>query len=122
MTEIAKALYSFYSGFQIPAYAEDSVPDDAKLPYITYTAPQSDTFTGATHQVRVWYAADKGAPDNTKINAKADEILAVIGRGIRMKAGEGFVYIFPGNPVAQPQPADDATQIVYINLEIRCYV
>lgn len=122
MTEVAKALHAFYSDFSIPAYAEDSVPDDEKLPYITYTVPQSGVFASATHQARVWYATDKGAPSNVQVNAKADEIIAAIGQGIKIKAGRGFVCIYPGSPLAQMQPADDTTRIVYINLELRSYV
>ncbi len=122
MTEIAKTLHSFYSGFSVPAYAEDSVPDDAKLPYITYTVPQSGVFNGTTHQVRIWHATDKGAPSNVAVNAKADEVIAAIGQGVKLKAGKGFVCIYPGTPLAQMQPADDATRIVYLNLELRAYV
>ncbi len=119
MTEIAKALYAFYSGFKIPAYTEDSVPSDAKLPYITYTLPQSEVFSSTTHQVRVWYYGESNAP----VNAKADEIITAIGRaGVKLKAGSGFVCIYPGTPLAQMQPADDTTRIVYINLELRSYV
>lgn len=122
MTEIAKTLHAFYSGFSVPAYAEDSVPDDAKLPYITYSVPQSDVFSGATHQARIWYPTDKGAPSNVDVNAKADEVIAAIGHGVKLRAGHGYVCIYPGNPKAQPQPSDDATRIVYLNLELRSYV
>lgn len=122
MTKVAKALYAFYSQFGIPAYEENMVPDDAKLPYITYSAPQSDVFASATHYARIWYATDKGAPDNTEVNAKADEVIDAIGRGVKLKIGRGFAFIFPGNPFAQPQPAGDGTQIVYLNMELRCYV
>lgn len=127
MTEIAKALYAFYSQFGIPAYAEDSVPDDpddpkANPPYITYTVPQSGVFESATHQVRIWYPTDKGAPSNVQVNAKADEIIAAIGQGVKLKAGRGYVCIYPGVPLAQMQPADDALRIVYINLELKSYV
>lgn len=129
MTEVAKALYGFYSGFSLPAYEENSVPDDPNdprtlPPYITYTVPQSDVFDGATHQARIWYPKDKGAPSNVKANAKADEILAAIGRGgKKLKAGDGYVYIYRGGgTVAQHQPSDDTTSIVYLNLELRCHV
>ena len=119
MTEIAKALYAFYSGFGIPAYTEDSVPAEAALPYITYTLPQSDLFSAATHQVRVWY----WGTDNARVNAKADEILAAIGRGIKLKAGHGLVCIYPGDgSLAQMQPTDEDIRIVYINLYLRAYV
>lgn len=118
MTEVAKALKAFYSRFGIPAYTEDSVPDDVKLPYITYTGVQSGVFASATHQCRVWY----GGTGYAQVNAKADEIIAAIGQGVKLKAGRGFVYIYPGTPLAQMQPADDSTRIVYINLELRSYV
>lgn len=122
MTEVAKALNAFYSGFGLMAYSENSVPDDAQLPYITYTVPQSGVFESATHQVRVWYETDKSAPSNVQVNAKADEIIAAIGQGVKLKAGRGFVCIYPGVPLAQLQPSDDQTRIVYINLELRSYV
>lgn len=120
MTEVATALKAFYSGFGIPAYTEDNVPDDVKLPYITYTVPQSEVFSGATHQVRIWYYGNSNAP----VNTKADEILAAIGYGGRkLKAGRGHVYIFRGGgTVAQNQPSDDTTRIVYLNLELRCHI
>jgi hypothetical protein len=118
MTEIAKALEAFYGSFGLEAYTEDRVPDDAKTPYITYTVPQSEIFYGVTHQCRVWYYGT----GNTQAAAKADEILAAIGQGVKLRAGSGYVCIYPGTPKAQMQPADDTTQIVYLNLELRSYV
>ena len=118
MTEVATALQTFYSGFAIPAYVENTVPDNAALPYITYTVPQSGVFSGAIHQCRVWYAGTTYAP----VNAKADEIIAAIGQGVKMRSGDGYVCIYPGVPLAQVQPSDDDTRIVYINLELRSYV
>lgn len=32
----AQALYQFWSQFDLPVYDENSVPDNAKMPYITY--------------------------------------------------------------------------------------
>ena len=109
MTEVAKALASFYGGFRIPAYEEYSVPDDAELPYITYTVPQGDAFQSATHQARVWYATDKGAPSNVQVNAKADEILAAIGRGVRLPAGQGYVIISNTRASSSFKPAAEST-------------
>lgn len=46
MRDIMEALYAFWSQFGIPAYVEDTVPDDAVLPYIRYTVvkgPAMDT-------------------------------------------------------------------------------
>lgn len=120
MTEVAKALASFYGGFGLPAYTENGVPSEEPLPYITYTVPQSAFGTSAVHQVRVWYYGET----NEEVNAKADEILDAIGRvGIQLPSGDGYLVIYPGTgALAQNQPSDDTTRIVYINLEIRCYV
>lgn len=127
MTEIAKALYAFFSQFGIPAYAEDSVPDDpddpkANPPYITYTVPLSGVFGSAALQARIWYPTEKGAPSNVEVNKKTDEVTAAIGQGVKLEAGNGYVLLYPGVPLAQMQPADDAIRIVYINLEIKCFV
>lgn len=118
MTDVAKALKAFYSKFSIPAYTEDSVPDKVSLPYITYTVPQSGVFSGATHQCRVWYEGTSYA----SVNAKADEIIGAVGQGVKLKADNGYVCIYPGTPLAQMQPADDKTRIVYLNFELRSYV
>lgn len=118
MTGIAKALNAFYGSFGLPAYTEDNVPDTAALPYITYTLPQSELFSGATHQARIWYKGNTNAP----VNQKADEVIAAIGQGVKLLAGRGYVCIYPSSPLAQMQPADDDTRIVYINLELRSYV
>ena len=37
MIDIMEALLAFWNQFGVPAYAEDMVPDDAKLPYIRYS-------------------------------------------------------------------------------------
>lgn len=119
MTDVAKALKRFYSSFGLPAYTEDDVPDDTDVqpPYITYTAVQSDVFSGATHQARVWYPGTR----NTEANAKAGEIIKRVGRGVKLRAGRGYVCIYPGDPLAQKQPGDDV-RIIYLNLELRAYV
>ena len=120
MTEVAKALSDFYSRFGLPAYTENGVPVEEELPYLTYTVPQSAFGSSSVHQVRLWYYGES----NEEINAKADEILTAIGRfGTMLYAGDGYIILYPGSgTLAQNQPSDDTTRIVYINLEIKCYV
>lgn len=119
MTSVAKALYAFYSGFGLPAYPEDGVPSDAKLPYITYTVVQTDCLDSAVHQARVWYQSESYAG----VNAKADEIIAAVGRGLMLTAGEGFVCLRPGTPLAQHMPIEGKPEIkiVYLNFQINAY-
>ena len=119
MTSIAKALYAFYSGFGIPAYPEDGVPSDAALPYITYTIVQPDFIDSAVHQARIWYQSDSYAG----VNAKADEIISAVGRGLLLPAGDGAVCIRPGTPLAQHMPIEGKPEIkiVYLNFQLSFY-
>ena len=119
MTSIAKALYAFYSGFGLPAYPEDGVPSDGALPYITYTIVQPDFIDSAVHQARIWYQSDSYAG----VNAKADEIIAAVGRGMMLPAGEGFVRLRPGTPLAQHMPIEGKPEIkiVYLNFQLNFY-
>lgn len=119
MTSVAKALYAFYSGFGLPAYPEDGVPSNAALPYITYTVVQPDCLDSAVHQARVWYQSESYAG----VNAKADEIIAAVGRGLLLPAGDGAVCLRPGTPLAQHMPIEGKLEIkiVYINFQINFY-
>lgn len=119
MTSVSKALYAFYSRFGLPAYPEDGVPSNAALPYITYTVVQPDCLDSAVHQARVWYQSESYAG----VNAKADEIIAAVGRGLLLQAGDGFVCLRPGTPLAQHMPIEGKPEIkiVYINLQINFY-
>lgn len=119
MTETAKALYGFYSGFGIPAYTETTVPDDAELPYITYSLPETEPLEPATHFAQVWYYGTS----NAGVIAKADEIKRAIGTGVLIKCdGGGYVCIRPQTPLIQLM-VDQTPEIrrAYINLQLNCY-
>ena len=119
MTSIAKALYAFYSGFGLPAYPEDGGPSDAAMPYITYTIVQPDYIDSAVHQARIWYQSDSYAG----VNAKADEIISAVGRGLLLQAGDGAVCLRPGTPLAQHMPIEGKPEIkiVYLNFQLNAY-
>lgn len=116
MTNTAKALYKFFSGFGIPAYVEYAPPDDAQLPYITYQLVSPDWRESATMYARVWYRSTSFAA----INAKVDEIAASIGEGKSIPTEGGAVYLSKGTPFAQymPMEGDDTLKVVYLNLII----
>lgn len=118
MTGMAKALYSFYAGFGLPAYPEEGVPSDAALPYITYTVIQPEWSQNAVHQARVWYKSES----YVALNAKVDEIIRAIGSGLLLPAGDGYVCLRPGTPLVQYQPIEDPLlKIAYINLQLNAY-
>ena len=112
-----QALHNFWSGFSIPAYDENTVPDDAALPYITYEA-SNDFFGPAIAQTAsIWYRSKSWAT----ITAKEQEIAEYIGRGGRMIACDGgSIWIKRGQPWAQrlPDASDDTIRRIVLNLEV----
>lgn len=118
MTETAKALYSFYSGFGIDAYPESNVPEDAMLPYITYTVIEPDWRNAASHQARVWYRSE----GYKKINAMVDEITRTVGELVMLPTANGYIAIRPADPLVQYQPvANMEIKVAYLNFQINSY-
>lgn len=117
MTNTAKALYQFFSGFGIPAYVEYAPSDDAVLPYITYQLIEPAWNEVGTIYARVWYRSTS----YTAINAKVDEIRAAVGEGISLPTENGAVYLTPGSPFAQnmPMEGDDTLKVVYLLFNIQ---
>ena len=118
MTTKAGALYSFFSGFGIPAYVVSSVPDDAEYPYITY-APVFDAYRGGEEtniEADLWYYGNGEA----KPNAKAQEIgdyLGISGRILR--CDEGGIWIKRGSPFCQViTDEDDMIKRRYMNFSV----
>ena len=114
---LQQAVHAFWSSFGIPAYDEDTVPDNATLPYITYESISD--FMGATIAVTpsIWYRSTSWA----EVTAKEMEIAEAIGRGGKMIFcdGGGF-WIKRGSPWAQriEEPADRMIRRIAINCEI----
>lgn len=113
-----EAIYDFWNQFGWPAYEQSSVPDDAKMPYITYeaTAGQFEQLIPIT--ASLWVHSKSW----TKINAKSDEIEAFIGSmGCpRIKGGRYRVYI-GDTPFAQnmddPDDKDIRRKVLNVTFE-----
>jgi len=90
MTSTALALYRFFSGFGIPAYVTDNIPDDATMPYITYDLIEPIPLSRGILNASVWYR-DTGY---AAISAKVDEIEAAINTGVSLKTPSGAVHLF----------------------------
>ena len=118
MYQTAVALKTFFSGFGIPAYTTGSVPDDAELPYITYSLAEPEWGQKATMYAQVW---DRSR-SNTYILQKADQITAEIGEGkvIPYDEGTGYLVIWPETPLVQLM-TDGDFRSAYINLSINAY-
>lgn len=114
VTDIAKTLYSFWSGFGIPAYPENGVPDEAKLPYITYSINMPEWKEETIVNARVWYRDTS----LQAISAKIDEISSAIGEGVSLSSQNGCVYLFKDSNFVQFQPSEAMVEmkVAYLTL------
>lgn len=112
-----EALYSFYSSFGIPAYEENSVPLNAKMPYITYeviTDSLSDYTTSVTCQL--WYKSNSWV----QCNAMAETISERLQGGYRIKVDKGYMILYTGTPYALNVPYEDDNTIKHKSINIEC--
>lgn len=119
MEQVAIALQKFYSGFDLPAFPVNGVPENVQEPYITYNVPVVAGLDPATHYIQVFYR-DKSY---VSLARKTDEIIAAIGSGILLGAGEdGYICIRTENPTVQLLQDDDENKRAYINAQINTWL
>lgn len=111
-----QALHEFWSGFNIPAYDENSVPDTATMPYITYNVSVDAMDAVLPLSGSIWY-------DSTNwrdITLKEHEIEHKIGyAGIIRPITDGYMMLYKGTPFAQ-RIANEKSNIkqIYINIGV----
>lgn len=112
----AEALHSFWSSFGMKAYDEQTVPDGAVVPYITYNVATDSLDNVVPLTGSLWYRGT-GWEDVTK---KADEIARRIGEygHVTVKIDGGYLYITKGSPFAQRvvDANDELSRRIYINI------
>lgn len=110
----SEALQRFWSSFTLPAYEENSVPDDATYPYITYEA-QSDSFGSELYLTgNIWYRTTSWILPN----GLAETISQRLTGGYQQACDGGGMLIFKGQPFAQRMGDDRDDQIKRILLNI----
>lgn len=118
MTQTARALQSFFGSFGIPAYVEYSLPDDAKMPYITYELAEPDWRGSHAEHARVWYNSNSFS----EIASKIDEIKAAIGNGVSIPTENGAIYLYADDDFCQFQPMDEPKiKCAYLSFVLQCY-
>lgn len=109
-----QALHSFWNSFDLPAYDEASVPDNAALPYITYAAAVDSLDNPTVLTGDLWYKSESWA----EISQKADEINnTLIHGGVTIPLDVGYLWIVRGSPFAQRvTESEDNIKHIYIVL------
>ena len=110
-----QAIQDFWSGFGIPAYDENTVPDGEQMPYITYNVSTGALGDALILSASVWYHSTSWQD----VTQKVHEIAEYIGQGgHRIKAIDGgYLFITQGTPFAQrmADPTDAMIRRIYIN-------
>lgn len=116
MLNTAAKLKMFFSGFGLPAYTTESVPENVELPYITYLLVEPEWNEQASAYCQVWYPKKK----LEALLTKADQIVAAIGEGKKIEMPGGYLVIYPSTPLIQIM-SDDYSQSAYIMLSLNAY-
>lgn len=111
-----QAIQNFWSQFGIPAYDENSVPDDLSYPFITYSVATDMLDDVVSLYGNIFYRS----PSWKDITQKKEQIAEYIGAGgVTVKIDTGYVYFCQGTPFAQrmSEPGDDMVKRYYIQLQ-----
>ena len=111
----AQALYTFWSGFGLPAYDEQVVPKDAALPYITYETQTARLNEPLMLSASLWYSSESWS----SVTAKANAIEAAIGGFAVVPVDGGKLLIHKGSPFTRRLGDPDDTKINRIILSIQ---
>jgi hypothetical protein len=111
----AAAIHAFWNQFGIPAYEENTVPEDATYPYITYQLVTDAYIREVVMTASVWYRSTSWM----ECNAKAEEIGRTIGMGgTVLRCDDGRIWLKRGTPFSQSMgdESDDLVKRKYINI------
>ena len=109
-----QAIHNFWSQFGLPAYDENSVPDDAVMPYITYTVSTDSLDEPIPLSGNLWYRSTLWKD----ITLKSEEIAKKIAeKGFySVKLDNGYLWITKGSPFAQRMTDTDPVKRIYLNI------
>ena len=111
----AAAIYQFWNSFGLTAYEENTVPDDATFPYITYQLVTDSFYREIPLAASIWYRSESW----TDINDKTEEISQKISRGGKIISCDGgAIWLKRGQPFAQNMgdDSDDLIKRKYLNI------
>lgn len=113
-----QALNAFWNSFSLNAYDENTVPDDAQMPYITYNGASDSWDYDVPTNASIWYRTSSWAD----VSQKAEEIAKAIGENgyYITPIDGGYMVIKKGNVFAQRMndPDDDSVRRILLSVLI----
>lgn len=111
-----QAYHAFWSSFGWKAYDENTVPDDAPLPRITYNFAVAEFGEAVALSASVWDRSTSWS----LVTKKAGDIYSRIGLGGTIIPFDGgYIWIKRGQPFFQRvSDENDSIRRIYINVEV----
>lgn len=109
----SQAIHAFWSSFGWATYDENSVPDDAGFPRVTYDVVEAEFDDKATMSANLFNKSTSWGA----LQEKLDEISTEIGRGGKViKIDDGAVWITKASPFARRSSESDTIKAIIINI------
>ncbi len=108
------AIQTLWSSFGLTAYDENTVPDNAVLPYITYAASVAGFDETVFLTASVWYRSNSWA----EVSRKTEEISDLIGGGFGVGYDGGRLWVTKASPFAQRMSDESDPQIRRVVIQV----
>ena len=112
----AQVIQEFWSSFDLPAYDENTVDENAEFPYITYSVSTGSIDDYIVLTASLWYFSTSWK----EITNKAEEIEQRLTKMSppAIKIDGGRAYFTKGTPFSQrmPEQSDDAVRRIYLQV------
>lgn len=110
-----QAIQDFWSSFGVNAYDENSVPDDATMPYITYSVSYDSFDSSVSLTASLWHKSTSWL----WVTQKAHAIRDYITRGGKLlKTDNGTIWIKKGTPFYRRMgDTEKNVKRIYFNIE-----
>lgn len=110
-----QAQQSYWSSFDLDAYDENTVPDDAVMPYITYEAVSGSLDGVIPVSASLWYRSNSWSA----ISQKQTEMSKTINRQVKIDGGYMKVRKSDTNEAQRmDEPSDKQVRRILLNVEI----
>lgn len=112
----AQTVQAFWESFGLPAYEQTVVPDEAKMPYITYSMSSDSLNNIVTMPASLWYHSTSWKDISEKAEEISKYITTMEPPSIAFEGGR--LRIMKGSPFAQrmSDPNDSMIRRMYLNI------
>lgn len=108
MDDKEQAIHKFWSSFGWTAYDENTVPDGAILPYITYNVGVGNYDVSISLTASLWSRSSSWA----EVTRKLHEIERAFGlNGVMLKIDSGYIWLRRGNTPFGQRGSDENSSI-----------